>query len=154
MCSIVIAPTVAGRAVVKPINLGEVALYDVNGTQIPGDTLTFKLSSLCCGGAYPASNCNNGNLGDFCHSGDYNPLVPLEGETRLDANPTLTVQYPCPSGATELKKVVVHNREECCQDWITEFRLYFRNSLGLNDKPSYVYSDTRMVYNIFLSPGK
>ena len=54
MCSIVIAPTVAGRAVVKPINLGEVALYDVNGTQIPGDTLTFKLSSLCCGGAYPA----------------------------------------------------------------------------------------------------
>ncbi len=98
-CRVVIRPTVASSSYNPHLNLGEVLLYDESGEQIPkADILGAKLSSQWDWEAYPASNCINGDLGDFCHTGDGDP------------SPTLAVVYRCASGATALSKVEVHNR--------------------------------------------
>ena len=114
-----VRPTVASSSYTPYLNLGEVLLYDESGEQIPkADILGAKLSSQWDGEAYPASNCINGDLGDFCHTGDGDP------------SPTLAVVYRCASGATALSKVEVYNRAECCQDRINSYTMDFLNAKG------------------------
>ena len=84
----------------KLINLAEVQLYNA-GVQIPATQLIFKLSSTYS--TYSASNCNDGNLNNFCHS----HTTDLNG-------PTLTITATLP-----FDLIVVTNRQDsCCRDWI------------------------------------
>ena len=72
------------------INLAEVMLFH-DGQQ--ATCLTFALSLAHPSG--PASNCNNGNVNDICHSND--------------ATPSLTI-----TGISALDRVVVYNRDDAC----------------------------------------
>lgn len=111
------------------INLAEVQLYDAQGKQIPRETLSASLSST-----FPfnppleASNCIDGDttgiVPDICNSGSlYDPRYGA-----VDPNPSLTIGYPCPSGQTlgSLSRVMVFNREDCCQERIVYFMLDFQ----------------------------
>jgi hypothetical protein len=77
----------------KIINLAELKLF-FNGQQL--SCLTIAISAAHP--SFPVSNCNDGNVNNFCHS--------LSG----DANPSLTI-----TGISALDRVVVYNRVDCCQ---------------------------------------
>ena len=69
--------------------------------QIPSSQLNYELSSVFGGTAYPASDCNDANLYDFCHTCD----CGTDGD-----GAKLTITSPIP-----VDQVVVYNRYDCCQ---------------------------------------
>ena len=79
------------------INLAEVQLFS-GGVQIPTSQLSFTLSSTFGSNSFPASNCNDGDLTDFCHS------------AAGDESPTLTIR-----SLMVPDEIVVTNRDGCCQ---------------------------------------
>lgn len=82
------------------LNLGEV---DVIGNAFPSDIAQLKVASASMSSghrAYPASKCINGNLDDFCHSGNTNkPSLTLDMGKKVSVN-----------------RLVVTNRKDCCQN--------------------------------------
>lgn len=81
----------------KYLHFREVKLF-LNEVQLPSASLIFSLSttfptSSTTGATYNATNCNDGDLTNFCHSGE------------SDSNPTLTI-----NAATNFDKVVLYNR--------------------------------------------
>ena len=86
------------------LNLAEVQLFN-QGSQISAVSLTFTLSSTYSDSDWylPASNCDDGDLATFCHSG------PNYGPSTL----TITSSLPI-----EVNEIVIWNRKSCCQDRI------------------------------------
>lgn len=84
------------------INLAEVQLFNA-GVQIPAAQLSFEQSSTYRDsmGPYPAGNCKNGNINDYCHT------------TGTESNPTLTI-----TSLARVDLIIVTNRQDCCQDRI------------------------------------
>ena len=76
-------------------------LYGASGAQLDRSSLQFVMSSNYVG-VYPASNCNDGNLDNFCHLDRNDPVS------------TLTITYPCPTGTSQsLSKVEVRSLRPC-----------------------------------------
>ncbi len=134
MCSVVIRPTGTSSTF---INLAELELYSTAGARLPASTVVMALSSTRS--SQEASLCNDGNLGTICHS---------ESRAQADPSPTLRAYYPCGSGATELARVVVQNRQDCCQDRLTQFTLDFLNAARVADRPSYAFSVAQASYTV------
>jgi hypothetical protein len=115
------------------INLAEVQLF-VGNDQISRSSLTFALSSSSSNTWYPAFNCNNGDLTDFCDSTETNPV------------PTLTI-----TGFLALDRVVVTNRaDSCCDDRIAGATIAYSlhgqvvwSSTFVGTKPSYSFNYTK-----------
>ena len=86
--------------------LTEVQLFS-NGKRISNSSLSFSLSSTHFGmpalfpKGFSASNCNDGDLADGCGS----------TEDGSDKAPTLVIT----GGFPALDRVVVYNREDCCE---------------------------------------
>jgi len=110
-------------------NLAEVSLYDGGNAQISPSLLTYSLSSTYQNnaGSYGASKCFDGVAGSS------SSLVGCCTNTG-DADPSLTVHYPCPSGsaAGSLYRVVIDNTagSTSAQDKINNFQLDFLNLVG------------------------
>jgi hypothetical protein len=77
-CKVVIRPNDAARTRGSwvALNLGEVMLFDASGEQLAPASLTASLSSVCCNGDYPASNCANGG---HAHAAPCQVLVVAAG---------------------------------------------------------------------------
>eukprot|EP00964_Phaeocystis_antarctica_P014150 scaffold7787_cov65-Phaeocystis_antarctica.AAC.1 len=60
---------------------------------------------------YPASNCVDGNLNNFCHS---------RGRV---SDPSLTLDL---GTATQVAYVAVYNRRDCCQDRLADYTVSYR----------------------------
>jgi hypothetical protein len=136
---------------VDRLNLAEVQVFLGDGAQIPPAQLNFTLSStyMYKNVSLSASNCNNGNTSgvypDVCHTADF------------DANPSLTVSLPCPTGYiwSSISKVLVYNRAPttCCSvpDRIQNFKLDMIN----NDNTTaftFPFTATQALYTF--TPGK
>ena len=87
-------------------NLAEVQLF-YGGVQLSPASLSFTLSSAFA----PASNCNNGILTDYCHSGS------------TDTNPTLTI-----TGSGIVDTITVYNRADYGQERIVNGLISFAYS--------------------------
>lgn len=130
-----------------PLHLAEVELFDLAGLRIPRSLTTATLTSRAADATthmqYTAAKCNNGNPNTTCQSLDPGLLDPY---------PTLRVYYPCGSGPTSLSRVLVLNRQDCCQERLTAYTLDFVNALGALDRASYKFNETRLTFNITALP--
>ena len=112
-------------------NLAEVKLF-YQGVQLPPASLSFVFSSTYT--IYSASNCNDGDLTDVCHTGTN------------DLNPTLTI-----TGTGSVDSVVVYNRADCCQYRILGAVITVANA-GVPDWYGF-FTGIRLMYN-FNTQGK
>jgi hypothetical protein len=141
LCQVVIRRTsTTPYDITNAINLLEVELYGHSGQRVPPSTVYMQLSSTFPG--LDAGYCNDmvtkGGL--FCHT------------QADDPNPSLRISYPCASGATSLSRVVVVNRETCCQERITYFTMDFVNAASRRDAASYEFVTSQPSYVIV--PGR
>lgn len=107
------------------LHLAEVQLYDALGNQIPPRTLTASMSSTTTldGVGQWAQRCVDGDT-----TGIVNGTRNLCYANPSDTNPNLTIGYSCPSGRTlgSLSRVVVYNRQDCCQEQLVSYMVEFR----------------------------
>jgi hypothetical protein len=122
---------------VYAIQLSEIQLYSLTGQMIDRYQLSAWQSSDLDG--YPARQAIDG---------DVTTISSTRDGFRLDANPRLRVWYPCPSGTTSVSRVVVVQREDCCQDRLLGFQLNFLNAYGRVDRPSYFFTQVQAQYDI------
>ncbi len=79
------------------------------------------------------------------HEASAAALPPSEPHPSCRARPAGTG----PSGRTSLSKVVVVNRQNCCQQRINSFGLDFVNAAGAVDRfPTYAFAGSQMSYTI------
>ncbi len=119
------------------INLAEVHLFDLAGLRIPRASLNALLTTHHRWGDSTEAagpKCLDGDIYTTCHS------------NLADANPMLLVTYPCPGRSTALSKVVVFNRQDCCQDRVTRFVVDFVNSAGAMDQPRMFFTGSQSNY--------
>ncbi len=132
-CAVELRPTVPGA--VANLGIAELELYDLRGARIPSSSLYYSISSTFdTSGTWDAKNCFDGNLATNCNA------------AANSINPTLKARYPCPSGSTSLSRVVVQNRQDCCQASLNGFSLYYFNSLGVADSPSFSITGSLLTY--------
>ena len=131
-----IAPTIAAYYVVidkvvdssHDINLAEVQLFN-NGIQISRDQLTFTLNGQY--NNYPASLCNDGNIYNFCNSAHSDPALTIVSTMPFD-------------------KVVVYNRNECCQHRIVGATI----TVGINGQlKATTFPSATAVYTFAVYPS-
>jgi hypothetical protein len=130
------APTIAAYYVVidkvvdssHDINLGEVQLFN-NGSPIPRDQLTFTLNGQY--NNYPASLCNDGNIYNFCNSAHSDPALTIVSTMPFD-------------------KVVVYNRNDCCQHRIVGATI----TVGINGQlKATTFPSATAVYTFAVYPS-
>lgn len=115
----------------------EIQLYSLTGQQIDMHQLSAWQSSDLSG--YPARHAIDADVTTISHT-----LDALSG----DGNPRLRVWYPCPSGTTSVSRVVVVQRQDCCQERILGFQLNFLDAYGKMDRPSYFFTQVLAEYDI------
>jgi hypothetical protein len=141
-CSVVVHGDLPNGA---HINLAEVELYDLSGARIHRSRMNASTSSLFlwAGADVTALAAIDGATWTVCHTNSAYSSPP-------DWDPTLTVTYPCPSGQTSLSRVVVVNRQDCCQQSIVGYRMDFLNAAGRQDRASYRFANAISSYTITL----
>jgi hypothetical protein len=62
----------------------------------------------------------------------------------------LRIDYPCGSGGTagSLSKLVIANRQDCCQARIQHVKVCFLGAFGQQDRPCYIFSTVENVYTL------
>jgi len=118
------------------INLAEVQLFK-NNVQVTRDKLTFTLSTEHGNGAFPARNCNDGDIGTICHSGWGLP----------DPSPYLIIV-----STASFDKVVVYNRGDCCQMRI-EGATIAATSDGISKSTIFPFSPSAVFTFVLSSSG-
>jgi len=99
---VIIAKNTMGTDAEPAINLAEVDLYS-QGVQLTG--LVFTLSTTH--GSYVASNCNDNDLNNYCHTASTHEEYP-------DRNAFLVID----AGTQDFDKIIVTNRQDCCGERI------------------------------------
>ncbi len=116
-------------------------MFAMDGSQMARAQLTFRLSSVYVWQPSQASNCNDGNLANFCASG---------ADGFNDPNPTLFVSYVCSNGITDVSRVVVYNRQDGTAPRILPFQMVFLDANGnaSSNVPSYRFTESRGIYTV------
>ncbi len=66
----------------------------------------------------------------------------------------MTVEYSCPGAGITAAKVVVHNRQDCCQSRLDYYSLFFLDGDGVVDAArTFKFSGSQLLYTI-LAPGE
>lgn len=114
MCALMIEHIDPWPPALSPaLHLGEIQLITSNGVLLtPGTLQLYQPSTL------------NPNVTDAgaCFDGD--PSTMCANNNATDEYPNLTISYPC---NTRVVKVMVMNRNDCCQEAITGFAMRFRD---------------------------
>lgn len=85
-------------------------------------------------------------VGDHCLDGN---LLSIFKTAVTDTNPHLIINYPCPSGNTELTRLVLVNiLDELYRYRINHFTCDFYNAKGIKDCKSYVFTGAQCLYDI------
>jgi hypothetical protein len=141
-CSVAITPN-NSSSTTPPLSLADVRLYNMAGNRLPRNQLTFITSStdIVMGSSInSAAMCNDGSSSTFCQT-----LSPSTG----DASPSLRVFYPCTAaGATSLSRVLVVNRQDCCQANVQHYKLDFLNAAGVPDMASFDFTDAQLRFSV------
>jgi hypothetical protein len=139
-CSVNIQPISSSQST-PALTIAEVRLYNLAGSRLPRSQLTFIMSSTAtvAGRNASAALCNDDSSSTFCQT-----RSPSTG----DASPSLRVFYPCTAGASSLSRVLVVNRQECCQANLQQYRLEFLNSAGVPDMASYDFTQAQLKYTV------
>lgn len=123
------------------INLADVELYDAANVMLPRQQLSFSLSTTYYGYPdYAPNQCNDGNLYTICHTGNAIEMG--------DNQPWLRIDYNCVGGSTSLSRVLVINRDGCCQERIMDYQMEFLNVAGVADMATYRFASVQPTYNI------
>jgi hypothetical protein len=138
LCSVRIRPTATSGSVTY-LNLREVQLFSAAGLLQPKASLIPFLTTT--GFGYSASICFDGDI-----TNDMLPCLTLD-TTSGDRYPSMSIQYPCETGATSLSKVVVYNRMTV-PDRLNSFTLVFMNVARSQDRPTYAFAGSLAVYQI------
>jgi hypothetical protein len=121
------------------LSLAEIELYDAAGLRLPPASLNFTLTTAANNTINTGSRCNDGRLDTLCN------------HTDSDGSPMLRIGYPCTSGASSLSRVLVVNRQDCCQDRVQSFQVEFVNRAGVTDRPVYYFTEVISNYTIYTS---
>lgn len=122
---------------VYAVQLSEIQLYSLAGQLVDRYQLSAWQSSDL--GGYPARQAIDG---------DVNTIASTRDALSGDGNPWLRVWYPCPSGTTSVSRVVVTQRQDCCQGSILGFQINFLDASGRIDRPSYFFKQVQAQYDI------
>ncbi len=131
----------------NPIKLAEVQLFDDTGTLMPRNRLRSVTMSTPeydpCYGGY--DGCDD-FVAEDCFDGITDTTASECQSESGNIRATLTIEYDCPgTGATTLSMVAVYPTPTHLVK-ITLYIMEFRNSKGIPDRPTYVFTDGRPLH--------
>ncbi len=125
--------------------VAEIELYSAAGTRLSPDALSVTASS------------ERSTTSPQVSILDRNPQTHSSTVSPADARPSLTISYPCPSGATGLSRVAVRNRDSTdplVTSRINDFQMDFLNASGSVDAPSFRFAGGNASYDITPAVGE